>query len=110
MRYFNKLELNKKQIKILMKELVNIYEYKKIEDIKKINKGIYQIFIWELFLYEYLKEFDPFIFIDMNQFQKRFGKNKDMKIINYYLQLINYLKYYLKFKYHFHSLYITNIR
>ena len=59
MRYFNKLELNKKQIKIFMKEIVNIYDYKKIEDIKKINKGIYQIFIWELFLYEYLKEFDP---------------------------------------------------
>ena len=108
MRYFNKLELNKKQIKILMKELVNIYEYKKIEDIKKINKGIYQIFIWELFLYEYLKEFDPFIFIDMNQFQKRFGKNQDIQIINYYLQLIGYLRYYLKFKYHFHSLNFSN--
>ena len=108
MRYFDKLELNKKQLQILMKEIISLYENKKMMDIKKINKGIYQILIWELFLYEYLKEFNPFNFIDMKLFLKNIGKKEDIQIINYYLELINYLKYYLKFKYHFHSLNFSN--
>ena len=108
MRYFNKLELNKKQLKVFFKEIINLYENKKMKEVKKINKGIYQILIWELFLYEYLKEFNPFIFIDINQFLKKIQNKEDIQIIHYYLQLINYLKYYLKFKYHFHSLVFTN--
>ena len=108
MRYFNKLELNKKQLQVLMKEIMSLYENKKLKDIKKINKGIYQILIWEFFLYEYLKEFNPFLFIDMKLFQKTIEKKEDIQIINYYLQLLNYLKYYLKFKYHFHSFNFSN--
>ena len=108
MRYFDKLELNKKQLQVLAKEIMELYRNKKFKDIKRINKGIYQILIWELFLYEYLKEFNPFMFIDMNLFEKKIGKKEDIQIIKYYLQLINYLKYYLKFKFHFHSLNFTN--
>ena len=108
MRYLDKLELNKKQLQILMKELNSLFENKKITEIKKINKGIYQILIWELFLFEYVKEFNPFIFIDMKLFLNNIERKEDVQIINYYLELINYLKYYLKFKYHFHSLNFSN--
>ena len=108
MRYFNKLELNKKQLKLLMKEIINIYENNMLKDLKKINKGMYQILIWELFLYEYLKEFNPFMFIDLEIFQKKIEKKEDIQLLNYYFQLMNYLKYYLKFKYHFHSLNFSN--
>ena len=109
MRYFNKLELNKKQLQTLMKEIAYLLKNKNIFDIKKINKGIYQIFIWELFLYEYIKEFNPFVFFDMNLFRKKIIiKKDDEEIINNYLQLITRLKYYLKFKYHFHSLNFSN--
>ena len=108
MRYYNKLELNKKQLQVLMKEIIYLYQNKNLEDIKKINKGIYQIFIWELFLYEYIKEFNPFAFIDINLFRKKLGKDEDVQIVNNYLELINNLKYYLKFKYHFHSLNFSN--
>ena len=108
MRYFDKLELNKKQLQVLAKEIMELYRNKKFKDIKRINKGIYQILIWELLLYEYLKEFNPFMFIDMNLFEKKIEKKEDIQIIKYYLQLINYLKYYLKFKFHFHSLNFTN--
>ena len=108
MRYYNKLELNKKQLQVLMREITYLYRNKKFEDIKKINKGIYQILVWEVFLYEYIKEFNPFAYIDMNIFRKKLGKNEDVQIVNYYLHLINCLKYYLKFKYHFHSLNFSN--
>ena len=40
--------------------------------------------------------------------EKKIEKKEDIQIIKYYLQLINYLKYYLKFKFHFHSLNFTN--
>ena len=111
MRYFNKLELNKKQLQILMSEIINLYGKNKIQEIKKINKGIYQILIWELCLFEYLKEFNPFMFINIDIFQKQFENNnpEDVQIINYYLEMINYLKYNLKFKYHFQSLVFTNM-
>ena len=114
MRYFDKFELNKKQINVLMNEIIYLYEKKKIEEIKKINKGIYQILIWELYLYEYLKEFNPFMFLDMNKFYKKISDNQKnqnndiIDMIKYYSELINYLKYYLKFKYHFHSLIFNN--
>ena len=108
MRYFDKFELNKKQLQILMNEINNLFENKKMIDLRRINKGIYQILIWELFLYEYLKEFNPFLFIDIKLFLKNIEKKEDVQIINYYLELINYLKYYLKFKYHFHSLNFSN--
>ena len=58
MRCFNKLELNNKQLQVLMNEIINLYGKNIIQDIKKINKGIYQILIWELLLFEYLKEFN----------------------------------------------------
>ena len=110
MRYYNKLELNKKQLQILMNEIFSLYGKNKIEEIKKINKGIYQIFIWELCLFEYLKEFNPFMFINIELFQKNFENNEEcIQMMNYYLEMINYLKYNLKFKYHFQTLVFTNM-
>ena len=111
MRYFNKLELNKKQLQVLMNEIINLYGKNIIQEIKKINKGIYQILIWELLLFEYLKEFNPFMFINLELFEKNLENNysEDIQLLNYYLELINYLKYNLKFKYHFQSLVFTNM-
>ena len=110
MRYFNKLELNQKQLQILMNEIINLYGKNIIQEIKKINKGIYQIFIWEMLLFEYLKEFNPFMFIDLDIFQKNLENNEeDIQLLNYYLEMVNYLKYNLKFKYHFQSLVFSNM-
>ena len=111
MRCFNKLELNNKQLQVLMNEIINLYGKNIIQDIKKINKGFYQILIWELLLFEYLKEFNPFMFINLEIFQKNLENNdsEDIQLLNYYLELINYLKYNLKFKYHFQSLVFSNM-
>jgi len=100
LRYFNKLELNRKQLQLLMNEIINLYGKNKLEEIKKLNKGIYQLLIWELCLFEYLKEFNPFMFINFEIFQKSLDNNpEEIQMLNYYLELINYLKYNLKFKY-----------
>ena len=104
MRYFNKLELNKKQLNTLMNEIVGLYGTNKMQEIKKINKGIYQILIWELFLFEYLKEFNPFMFINIDKYKANISSEEDLQMLIYYLDMINFLKYNLKFKYHFHSL------
>ena len=111
MRYFDKIELNKKQLQVLMNEVINLYGKNKIQDIKKINKGIYQVLLWELCLFEYLKEFNPFLFINVDIFQKNLENNNwdDIQMMNYYLEMINFLKYNLKFKYHFQSLVFTNM-
>ena len=110
MRYFNKLELNRKQLDVLMSEIINMYGKNTLQEIKRINRGIYQILIWELCIFEYLKEFNPFMFINIEIFQKNFESNpEDFQIINYYLEMVNYLKYNLKFKYHFQSLVFTNM-
>ena len=111
MRYFDKMELNKKQLQVLMNEVINLYGNTKIQEIKKINKGIYQILLWELCLFEYLKEFNPFMFINIDIFQKNLENNnsEDIQMMNYYLEMVNYLKYNLKFKYHFQKLVFTNM-
>ena len=111
LRYYNKLELNKKQIQILINEIINLYGKNIIQDIKKISKGIYQILIWELCLFEYLKEFNPFMFIDIENIQKNLENCnlEDIQMLNYYLEKVNILKYYLKFKYHFQTLVFTNM-
>ena len=110
LRYFNKLELNRKQLQLLMNEIINLYGKNKLEEIKKLNKGIYQLLIWELCLFEYLKEFNPFMFINFEIFQKSLDNNpEEIQMLNYYLELINYLKYNLKFKYHFQTLVFSNM-
>ena len=109
LRYFNKLELNKKQLNILMNEIVGLYGTNKIQEIKKINKGIYQILMWELFLFEYLKEFNPFMFINIENYKANIANEEDLQMLVYYLDMINFLKYNLKFKYHFHSLEFNGI-
>ena len=86
MRYFNKLELNKKQLQVLMNEIINLYGKNIFQEVKRINKGIYQILMWELLLFEYLKEFNPFMFINIEIFSKNLNNNsEDIQLLNYYL-------------------------
>ena len=128
-RCLNKLNLRNNQLKLFYQEITKIYKYiysdniqLKLKEIKYLNKGLYQLLLWEICLFEYLNEFNPFIFIVYDNY---FSKNKNnidniflhvfkkdnqyeieekKKMVIYYIDELNFLKYNLIFKYHFHPL------
>ena len=106
-RYFNAFNLNNNQIKVLHEELSKIYSLDKIKKVKDINKGFYQLLLWEIYLFEYLKQYNPFLFIKKNIFLNNETINDNQKnIINLYIDLMNKLKQILNFKYHFDLLFM----
>jgi hypothetical protein len=130
-RCLNKINLKDNQLKLFYEEITKIYNYiygngdniqYKLKEIKYLNKGLYQLLLWEICLFEYLNEFNPFIFIKCDNY---FSKNKNniddifhhvfkkdnqneieekKKMVIYYIDELNFLKYNLVFKYHFHPL------
>ena len=98
-RYFNIFNLNNNQIKEFYEELSNIYSVDKINKVKNINKGFYQLLLWEIYLFEYIKQFNPFLFIDINNFLNNESISEDqINIINNYINMMDNLKYILNFK------------
>ena len=100
MRNSNKLFFIRKkigQIYSLIKIFVN---NDKLNEIKKINKGIYQLLIWELFILLYLRIYNIYDFMNINYIQNSYKKLL-LEKVNYYIELMEYLKYYLKIKFHF---------
>ena len=132
-RNLNILNLKDSQLKLFYEEMTKIYNYiydnnfeYKINEIKNINKGIYQLFLWEICVFEFLKEFNPFIFLKYEYFIKNknkiddifyylfkedsdFDREEKKKLTIYYIDELNFLKYNLIFKYHFHSIVFNNI-
>ena len=114
-RYFNIFNLNNRQIKSFYEELSKIYDINKIKKVKNINKGFYQLLLWELYIFEYIKQFNPFLLLDkeviLNNNQNSFDDEK-INIIDDYIKHLEKLKNYLKIKYHFQNLFsdkkITN--
>ena len=106
MRNINKLYFNQNKINIINKDLTPFFNREKLEQIKKINLGIYQLLIWELFILEYLKIFNVFDFCNVNYIKNRYD-NEDISMIKYFIEISDYLKYNLKIKYHF-SVYNSN--
>ena len=107
-KYFNIYSLNNTQIKILYEELSNLYSIEKIKKVKNINKGFYQLLLWELYLFEYIKQFNPFLFINKNLFfNNELLAENQKEVINAYIELMEQLKYILKFKYHFELLFLS---
>lgn len=74
----------------------------KLEEIKKTNRGIYQLLIWELFVYEFHKTYNPFDFISKDYLENRF-ESDELEIIKYFCEVMNYLKFNLKIKFKFNK-------
>ena len=107
-KYFNIYNLSNNQIRALYEELSNLYSIEKIKKVKSINKGFYQLLLWELYLFEYIKQFNPFLFIDKNLFfNNELLEENQKNIINIYIDLMEQLKYILNFKYHFENLFLS---
>ena len=100
LRNINKLSFPDTKLKQLSKELAAYSSLPALEDVKKVNHGIYQLLIWELFVIEYIKNYNPFDFINLDYITNRY-EQEEIDLIRYYIEILNYLKYHLKIKYHF---------
>ena len=105
MRSVNKLDLSKNQIKVLSENMLRFNTNEALDEIKRINRGLYQLLIWELYIFEYLKEFNPFCLVNVDLLvnSNSFTSEELGMIDYYYLQLMEFLKETLKAKYHFYS-------
>jgi len=105
-KYFNIYNLNNNQIKLLYEELSNIYSLDRIKRVKNINRGYYQLLLWEIYIFEYIKQFNPFLFINKNIFLENESLNEEqINVINIYIDYLEKLKKILNFKYHFDKLF-----
>ena len=107
LRNVNKLYFNPKKIVEINEELKDYYNLKKLTEIKNINHGIYQLLIWELFVLQYLKVYNIFDFLNIN-YIKNIYEQQEIDAIKYNIEIMDYLKYHLKIKYHFSSILIIN--
>jgi hypothetical protein len=96
LRNVNKLYFNQKKISLINDELKEYYNLKKLKEIKNINHGIYQLLIWELFIFQYLKVYNIFDFLDINYINNLY-ENKEIESIKYYIEIMDYLKYEIGF-------------
>ena len=99
-RNYNKLFFTQDKIWEIYGEIKIFISNQKLVEIKKINKAIYQLLIWELFVMLYLQLYNIFDFINIDYINKIYNKQQ-LEKIHYYIDLMDYLKYYLKMKFHF---------
>jgi len=102
LRNVNKLYFNQKKIIQINEELKEYYNKKKLMEIKNINHGIYQLLIWELLVLVYLKVYNIFDFLNIN-YIKNIYEQPEIESIKYFIEIMDYLKYNLKIRYHFSS-------
>ena len=102
LRNVNKLYFNQKKIIQINEELKEYNNKQKLIEIKNINHGIYQLLAWELFVLQYLKVYNIFDFVNIN-YIKNIYEQQEIEGIKYYVEIMDYLKYHLKIKYHFSS-------
>ena len=100
LRNVNKLYFNQKKIMQINEELKEYYNRKKLAEIKNINHGIYQLLIWELFVLVYLKVYNIFDFLNIN-YIKNIYEQQEIESIKYFIEIMDFLKYNLKIRYHF---------
>lgn len=106
MRNVNKIDIQESKIKAVNEELQKYSSLDKLEEIKRINRGVYQLLIWELYVLEYLKAFNPFDLINFDYIKNRYA-DEEIEMLKYYKEIINYLKYNLKVRFYFSG---SNVR
>ena len=96
----NKLDIPLNKLNSLHDDLQNLLSFDKLEEIRKMNRGVAQLVNWIILVYEYHKIFNPFDFVSSDYITNRFDE-EDLDIIKYFCQLMNYFRYNLKVKFRF---------
>lgn len=97
-RNLNKLDIPNQKLNSISEELMLYLTEDKLNEVKKTNRGVFQLLIWELLVIEYNKIYNPFDFISADYIMNRF-EQEEIEIIRYYCEVMNYLKYNLKIKF-----------
>jgi hypothetical protein len=98
LKLVNKLDIPNQKLNSISEELMSYLTEDKLNEVKKTNRGVFQLLIWELLVIEFNKIYNPFDFISADFIMNRF-KQEEIEIIRYYCEVMNYLKYNLKIKY-----------
>ena len=69
-------------------------------EIKNINHVVYQLLIWELYVLIYLKVYNIFDFLNIN-YIKNIYDQQEIESIKFFIEIMDYMKYNLKIRYHF---------
>ena len=101
-RYFNLFNMSNIQIKSFYEEISKIYTINIIKKVKSINKGFYQLLLWEFYIFEYFKQFNPFLLIGKDTILSQSSQSlneEQNNAINKYVEYLDNLKKFLKIKY-----------
>lgn len=96
----NKLDYETSMLNSVYNEVEDILTFEKLDEIKKMNKGMSQLLNWIIYIFEYNKIINPFDFIGGEHITNKFSQN-DLEMIKYYCEVVNYLKLNLKIKFKF---------
>ena len=98
LKNINKLDIPNQKLNAISEELMPYLTEEKLNEVKRTNRGVFQLLIWELLVIEFNKIYNPFDFISADFIMNRF-ENEEIEIIRYYCEVMNYLKYNLKIKF-----------
>ena len=102
MKNCNKLYFSQKKIYSIYNQLKNFFDFKILKRIKNINRSMYYILIWEIFILQYLKIYNILDFINLEDVKEKYN-NTQIEFIEYFLKLMDYLRYILNIRFHFFS-------
>ena len=100
MKKCNKLYFKQNKIYGIYNELKIFLDLKLLRRIKNINRAVYYILIWEILFLQYLRIFNFFDFVNFNKIKEKYS-NIQTEFIENFLNIMDYLRYVLKIRFHF---------
>ena len=102
MKNCNKLHFDQKKKNSIQQQLKKFFDYNILKKVKSINRSIYCLLIWELLFLQYMRIYNIFDFINFEVINIKYD-NSQIEFVEYFLKLMENLKYMLKLKYHFNK-------
>ena len=102
MKNCNKLHFDQKKKNYIQQQLKKFFDYNILKKVKSINRSIYCLLIWELLFLQYMRIYNIFDFINFEVINIKYD-NSQIEFVEYFLKLMENLKYMLKLKYHFNK-------
>lgn len=102
MKNCNKLHFDQKKKNSIQQQLKKFFDYNILKKVKNINRSIYCLLIWELLFLQYMRIYNIFDFINFEVINIKYD-NSQIEFVEYFLKLMENLKYMLKLKYHFNK-------
>ena len=102
MKNCNKLHFDQKKKSSIQQQLKKFFDYNTLKKVKSINRSVYCLLIWELLFLQYMRTYNIFDFINFEVINIKYDHSQ-IEFVEYFLKLMENLKYILKLKYHFNK-------